>query len=117
MNSRGLILLAGLLAFMFSSIEPAAAADASNCTVQARGESVTILVCPPDLKPEDWRKAGEDACGEMITCNVWIWEDSNKAPTQAPKTDSDLTQEQIHAAVAVWVNDSKRMMLLRRVGQ
>ena len=92
-------------------------ASATDCVVQAASENVTVLVCPPGLSREDWRAAGEEVCDSASgICNVWIWDDAAKAPRDAPPTDAELSPGHVRDAVAVWVDDAKRLMTLRRAG-
>ncbi len=44
-----------------------------------------------------------------------LWDEAQKAPESAPEVDKDLTEDQARDAVAVWVNDSKQLVLLKEV--
>jgi hypothetical protein len=103
-----------MLVLYLASIERVSGAS-TECGVRAQGRTVMVLVCAPGLDEKAWREAGEEACGSLTQCNAWIWDDREKAPTEAPETDSDFTKEQVRNAVAVWIHDSRQMMLLRRV--
>ena len=74
-----------------------------------------IVVCMPGLDQATWHRVGKETCGTLAQCNVWIWNDADKAPEKAPEKDTDLTKEQVRDAVAVWINDTGQMMLLHRV--
>ena len=74
-----------------------------------------VVVCPPGLEREVWHQVGKETCGSLARCNVWIWDDANKAPEKAPENDADLTKAQVKNAVAVWANDTGQMIILRRV--
>jgi hypothetical protein len=109
-------LLAPLLGLAIGP-DHASAAGPNACSVQARGNSVIVVVCARGLDMHAWREAGEQACGSLAPCNAWIWDDAKKAPLNAPKTDAELTKEQAADAVAIWMNDSGRMVLIRRTGK
>ena len=110
-----------LLGISFVSLSGPAVSDeesdlAADCSIRASGGEVAVIVCPPGSHAKVWRAAGRKACAASRgICNAWIWEDADKAPLEAPLTDSDLPEAQVKAAVAVWINDSERMMLLRKV--
>lgn len=88
----------------------------NGCKTKARSEAVVILVCPQDASSDMWRAAGEAACGQKLACNAWVWDDHAKAPGTAPVTDADLPKKASAQAVAVWVNDSKSLMTLKKTG-
>jgi hypothetical protein len=89
---------------------------AGECSIKARSNAVVILVCPPLSNAENWRVAGSAACESKQFCNAWVWDDSGKAPNKAPATDADLPKNSSGAAVAIWVNDSKSLVTLKKVG-
>jgi hypothetical protein len=109
----------GALALMLAWAGAAVAADAkptkSQCTVRSAEESVRVLICPPGLDRDAYRVAGEQACGIRPMCNAWIWDSADKAPKNVPRKDSDIDPKAADAAVAVWANDTKQLMLIRRV--
>jgi hypothetical protein len=91
------------------------ATEASACTVRSSNDRVVILVCQAGLDHEALRSAGEAACANATDiCNAWIWEDPEAAPERAPATDAGLDKDRVREAVAVWVNDSSRLMVLQK---
>ena len=89
---------------------------AGECTVKARSDAVVIMVCPVLSNAEVWRMAGEAACESKKACNAWVWDDDAKAPDKAPKTDAQLPKSTSAQAVAIWVNDSKSLVKLKKAG-
>jgi hypothetical protein len=94
--------------------EPVTASPASSCAVKTRSDHVVIMVCPPGMNRDDWQSAGKSACEADKRCNVWIWDDAGKAPDAAPATDDVLPKKLTAVAVAVWVNDSRNLIILSR---
>lgn len=114
-----LILLKTMIAmFALAGSAPASAddhADAADCSVRSTNDRVAIVVCKPGLDHEALRTAGESACaGTTGICNAWIWDDAAAAPERAPATDAGLDKDRVREAVAVWVNDSSRLMVLQK---
>lgn len=95
--------------------EPAAAQVNDACSVKSRSDAIVIMVCRPGTMPPAMTQAASLACGSKAMCNVWIWDDADKAPTTAPHKDSDLPKAAVQHAVAVWAHDSKSLMSLKRV--
>ncbi|MGB5559137.1 MAG: hypothetical protein WBN04_14145 [Paracoccaceae bacterium] len=91
------------------------AAAESQCTVGDTNGMVTLVLCPPGLDQEALKTAGEAACGERMPCGAWIWVDEAKMPEVAPDSHDKLTQEQITAAAAIWVNEAKQLITLEPV--
>jgi hypothetical protein len=89
--------------------------NSQDCHLTSGSQLVKIVVCSPGLVKEAWQQAGQEACGTQSRCNVWIWDEAKKAPESAPEVDKDLTEDQARDAVAVWVNDSKQLVLLEAV--
>lgn len=87
---------------------------AGECSVKARSNAVVILVCPPLSNAEQWRISGSAACDTKQFCNAWMWDDNAKAPDKAPATDADLPKSSSGAAIAIWVNDSKSLITLKK---
>jgi hypothetical protein len=113
MNRRLSVALTALLAWpVLAHAQPQKPAE--ECTVKSRSDAVVLLLCPPQADAELWRMAGEAACSTRAACNAWIWDDATKVPDKAPATDAELPKQRTAAAVAVWVNDSKSLMTLKR---
>lgn len=108
-----------IAALCLGALAPLAQAQAAvpdqACTVKTRGATVLVMVCPAASDSSVWRAAGEAACGAAQRCNVWVWDDASKAPATAPASDADLPKAAAGAAVAIWVNDSKSLVSLKRV--
>ncbi len=85
-----------------------------ECTVKARSDAVVIMVCPVRATADTWRVAGEAACESKQLCNAWVWDNNAKAPEKAPATDAELPKSSSSAAVAIWVNDSKSLVKLKK---
>lgn len=90
--------------------------SAGTCIVKASSGAVAILVCPAQSAEDAWRTAGEIACGSRLACNAWVWDENSKAPEVAPRTDADLPKSSSGQAVAIWINDSKSLVKLKKVG-
>lgn len=88
----------------------------TGCKTKSTSQAVVILVCPENASSDVWRAAGEAACGQKLACNAWVWDDHAKAPGTAPVTDADLPKKAAAQAVAVWINDSKSLMTLKKAG-
>ena len=91
--------------------------DKSQCAVRSSEGLIRVVVCPPGLDVESLRVAGEEACGLVVTCNAWIWDNADKAPKYSPRKDSDIAEKDAGNAVAVWANDQKSLMLIKRVAK
>ncbi len=87
----------------------------AKCKVTARSQNLALVLCPTGLGREALQSAGEEACKMRVRCNAWIWDDPARLPAAAPATDAELPKESTGHAVAVWVQDSKRLMSVRRV--
>ena len=93
-------------------------AETPDCSVQSSNGQVVILVCKPGLDQLALRTAGEAACEQATgICNAWFWEDADIAPETAPASDADLDKDKVREAIAVWVHDSARLMLLKKSTQ
>ena len=92
-----------------------AASEKSRCKVLSAEGSIRVVVCPKGLDQEGLRRAGVEACGVVKYCNAWIWDSEEKAPKYSPRIDSDLAQEDVGNAVAVWANDSTSLLKLEKV--
>lgn len=118
MRTPILVLQALLLAGLIQSPVQARAdhhGEPSACTVRSSNDRVAIVVCKPGLDHEALRMAGEAACAKATgICNAWIWEDGDAAPDEAPATDAGLDKDRVREAIAVWVHDSSRLMVLQK---
>lgn len=117
MPLRTCVFVAAALSSALSAPGLAHAADARapSCTVRAQSDALVVMVCPPTAGAPQWRAAAESACKARTTCNVWIWDDALQAPAEAPASDEQLPKSMTRNAVAVWANDSKSLINLRRV--
>ena len=87
-----------------------------GCTVPDRSDKVVLVLCPNTVTGDVLAKAGEAACpGKGVRCNAWIWHDENAVPKSAPEKDENLPKTLTARAAAVWVNDSARLIGLRKV--
>jgi hypothetical protein len=109
-----------LLAMAITIGQPATAttsstpAIASACTVKASSPAVALMYCLPQTDEKTWIEAAKSACEPGKSRNVWIWDDLNKMPANAPQTDAELPKSSTSAAVAVWINDSASLMKLKK---
>lgn len=111
-----MVTLVALAGFALAHAESGTAS--TGCSTRGDGDAVRILVCPAGLDQEAWRAAGREVCDDTTAvCNAWIWDDPDKAPRQAPVIDTDMSEEHTRHAIAVWVNDSQRLMVLRPASQ
>lgn len=99
---------------------PAAIAQAmtteSPCKVTSRSATVVVMVCAPKMEQQALRSSGRSACGTLVDCNVWIWDDAAKAPAKAPARDADMPKDRAATAIAIWVQDSQSLITLKRAG-
>lgn len=86
--------------------------DKKACEAGDRNGMVAIVICPAGLEQEDWKAAGEMACGEELPCGAWIWEDAALAPQSAPERHDLLSKEQITNASAIWVAEEQQLILI-----
>jgi hypothetical protein len=110
-------LLGCALAFVLAGSALAESGDQakSQCSVSSAEGSIRVVVCPPGLDQDALHVAGQQACGEELICNAWIWDSAEKAPKNSPRTDSDIAQDYARNAIAIWANDSKHLMLVKRL--
>lgn len=85
------------------------------CSIKDRTEKVVLIFCPRQSHEREWLAAGQSACPTGQHCNVWIWDDHSKMPSNAPKTDAELSKGHAASAVAIWVNDSQSLIKLKKV--
>ncbi len=104
------VCLVGLTQLSYSQAKK----QAGECTIKARSDAVVIMVCPVRSTADTWRVAGEAACESKQLCNAWVWDNNAKAPDKAPATDAELPKSSSSAAVAIWVNDSKSLVKLKK---
>lgn len=100
-----------LLSFSFVSLT-AVAAD--ECLVKSQSAAVVIMVCKAQATKEKLSTEGALACKDHFSCNAWMWDDETLAPKKAPETDGELPKSATGAARAVWINDAKQLMEIRR---
>jgi hypothetical protein len=93
--------------------QTAAATASAECRVKSRSDAVVVMVCPPAASDARWQADAANACREKKFCNVWIWNDADKAPTKAPASDAEMPKEAAKRAVAIWANDSNSLMKVR----
>ena len=86
----------------------------SQCTVRDAAGLIRVVICPAALDAEALRAAGEEACGITLNCSAWIWDDADLAPYQLPDADLEVEPQYARNAVAVWFNDRKGLMMIRR---
>lgn len=91
----------------------------TQCSANTAGGEVVVLICNPGLTREAMQVAGQQACQPTPQgiCNAWIWDDINNAPSHPLMSDIELTKAQVQSANAVWVNDAKRLIILKHVVQ
>lgn len=108
--------LAHILVGVFVVMGYISSASASQCGVVGESENLKLIVCPSGLDQEAWRIAGLNACASTGgICNAWIWDDVEKAPSEAPATDSEMSKDKTRQALAIWINDIKRLVLVDKV--
>jgi hypothetical protein len=118
MRSNGLKMFAGIV--MACALAGSAGAEdgpagKSKCTVRDSEGTIRVLICPPGLSQEEMRVAGEEACGVQVLCNAWMWDAGSAAPQNAPSRDADIDPTVAGNAVAVWANDVKTLMMIKKV--
>lgn len=90
-------------------------ASADECTVRPGGMSTQVVICPPGLEMHAWRDAGMKACQSIRGCTALIWDDDAHAPQIPPLPDAKMPPEQAASIVAMWINDSQEIVLVRQV--
>ena len=89
----------------------AVGAQSSECREVSQHGFVHFLVCDPNARSADWRRAGVEACRGRRVCNVWVWDKVDKAGTSLPMTDAE-----VNSAVALWVQARNELMDCRKMG-
>lgn len=84
-------------------------AQKSPCYSRGRVALAAVVICPAGLSDGEWRAAGKHACRDQRACNAWIWDDPNAAPSSPPTFGTPMTDAQVDAAVAVWVNKAQSL--------
>ncbi len=112
----------GTAFFMFAALSTVQAESSqlenSECSIRDSSEKVVLVVCPAGLDQPEWRAAGTKACRSTTgICNAWIWDSQEKAPEKAPLMDGDMDIKNRGDAIAVWVNDAQRLMIIRKTHQ
>jgi len=83
----------------------------SKCVEVSQHGFVRFLVCDPEMRSADWRRAGMQTCKGRRVCNVWMWDRAEKAGTSLPMTDAE-----VNSAIAVWIHAQSELMDCRRDG-
>ena len=84
----------------------------SECLVRDQNELVTVVICPAGLSQLEWHDAGVTACGARKPCAAWIWDDPQKAPEVAPPTPTELSRDEIVSSVAIWDNETGKLIMI-----
>jgi hypothetical protein len=111
--SKVLAAISGVL--ISGQAQYAVARDHDACTVRDKNGSVVIIVCPPDLGPQQWHEAAETACANVNSCSAWIWDNPKKAPQKAPPIATGFAKKDVLSSVAIWDNTKKELMTIKRV--
>jgi hypothetical protein len=118
LHANSLTIALALLAGVALAAEPAPASPAavpkSECKTVSRSTAVVVVLCPKGLAKDAWTAAGQAACGSVMACNAWIWDDAATAPKVAPARDADFDKRATGKAVAVWANDSKSLLVVSK---
>lgn len=105
----------GFAATLLATVAHATGNDpAPKCRVTASSDQIAIVLCAKGLKEGELADIGGEACGLRTGCNAWIWDDPDVMPKTAPKSDAGIAKAQAAAAVAVWANDSKSLLLIKK---
>lgn len=105
-------LASGIIAM--TGVQHAVAQGAGRCTATARNNAVVFVLCPLNLDQARWKEAGEAACAGREPCSAWIWDNALKIPAAAPPYADGIPKENILAAVAIWDNDGKQLVLVKQ---
>lgn len=94
----------------------AALAQEAEPRCEGRGENgmVSLLLCPEGLEAEDYAAEGRIACDGRKPCGAWIWLQAEAVPAEAPDAHDKLPRASVQQAVAIWVNESEKLMMLER---
>jgi len=90
------------------------AAPESECSVLPDGQKNKVVICPPGLDMNAFRQAGMAACHFTAGCTAYIWDDADKAPAKSPGPGEKISTEHAAHLSAIWLNDAKEMMLVKR---
>jgi len=113
MNHPKVVFYSAILACCFATAEAKSDDPWEACKISDINGLTTLVICPSGLEVDDLQKAGVKACGERTPCGmVWIWDDAENAPKRAPKLATDMTQNQIKSAVAVWVHEKQNLITI-----
>jgi len=82
-----------------------------KCAEVSRHGFVRFLICDPNTRSADWRRAGARVCEGRRVCNVWMWDRAEKAGTSLPMTDAE-----VNSAIAVWIHAQSELMDCKRDG-
>lgn len=92
-----------------------ASAMAAECTVASRSDNIVLMNCSADSTSETWVSSAKKACGDDLSCNVWIWRDDVQLPKTAPMKDTEIPKALTSTALAVWANDSGNLLTLKNL--
>ena len=113
MTHPKVVFYSAILACCFATAEAKSDDAWEACKTSDINGLTTLVICPPGLELDDLQKAGVKACGERTPCGiVWIWDDAEKAPKQAPKQVKDMTQDQITSAAAFWAHEEQKLIAI-----
>ncbi len=87
-------------------------AQETQCEARGHNGMVTLVLCPSGLDQDAWKDAGVAACGDRLPCGAWIWQDEAAMPTEAPDAHDKLAPEQVRSAVAIWVSEAEKLLIL-----
>lgn len=102
------------LASLTSATAQQAQSMPGACKLVDRSAAVAVVVCDRSSTPEQLQLAGASACASSGNCNAWIWTDAFLAPAKAPVRDQDMAKSTAGAAAAVWIEESKHLINLRK---
>ena len=92
----------------------------SQCEYIGKFVWAPVVICPPNVGEQEWRRAGQAACfwpGQpRRPCNAWIWDDPAKAPSKPASFANPMTDAQLDSTVAVWINKMQTLKICARDG-
>lgn len=111
--TQAIVVTAGLVGLSNAFPQQAQPMPAA-CKLIDRSVAVAVVVCDRGTSPEQFQLAGVSACAGGGSCNAWMWTDASLAPTKAPAHDQDMPKSTTGVAAAVWIQDSKHLINLRK---
>ncbi len=83
-----------------------------ECVEGSATTIISIAICPTGLDTEQLADVGRAICGDVVPCGVWVWDDPEALPAEAPENHDGLAQEEIVSARGVWVAEDNSFIAI-----